>query len=357
VIDMDGARTTTKSTTAMLASTQVVLPDLPAIAGLRVRPFDIDRDLEAVVDLIFEANAADGEEYAPSVEDFRNEIEHRAHFDPGRDMLLAEIDGRLVAGTEHGVRLRAGVVQHELAGWVRPEVRRQGIGRSLLRWAERRGREAASEWAGMEPHGFATEVGEKQAGAIALLESEGYRRVRYGFMMTRPLSEPIPDTPLPEGFEVRPVVESDHRRIWDADAEAFRDHWDPSERTDEDFVSMMSIPGIDTSLWRVAWAGDEVAGSVMNYIFAGENEKLGVRRGWLEHVSVRRPYRRRGLAGALIADSLRALRDKGLDEAALGVDAQNPSGALHLYESFGFRRHHTGISFRKPFMWHCRRAV
>lgn len=339
----------TNSPNATAEGQEVIVRDLPRINGLHVRPFDIARDLEPLVDLVCAANVADDEEYAPSVEDFRNEIEHRAYFDAGRDMLLAEIEGRLVAATDHSVQLRAGVVQHQLAGWVRPDMRRQGIGRALLHWTERRGREVAAEWAGPEPHGFATWVGETQPGAIALLESEGYQRVRYGFMMTRALSEPIPDTPLPEGFEVRPVTESDHRRIWDADTEAFRDHWDPSERTEEDFISMMSVPGIDTSLWRVAWTGNEVAGSVMNYVFPEENEKLGVQRGWLAHISVRRPYRRRGLAGALIADSLRALREKGLEQAALGVDAENLSGALHLYESFGFRRHHTGIAFRKPF--------
>jgi ribosomal protein S18 acetylase RimI-like enzyme len=37
-----------------------------------------------------------------------------------------------------------------------------------------------------------------------------------------------------------------------------------------------------------------------------------------------------------------------MDEAALGVDAENPTGALRLYESYGFRRHQTGMAFRKP---------
>jgi mycothiol synthase len=91
-----------------------------------------------------------------------------------------------------------------------------------------------------------------------------------------------------------------------------------------------------------------VAGAVMNFVFAEENERLGVRRGWLEHISTRRPWRRRGVAAALIADSLRELRARGLDEAALGVDSENLSGALRLYESLGFRRFKTGIAFRKP---------
>ncbi len=120
------------------------------------------------------------------------------------------------------------------------------------------------------------------------------------------------------------------------------------QRTEEDFVGWFSTPNLDTSLWRVAWEGDEIAGSVWNCIWTEENEQLGIQRGWLEHISVRRPWRRRGLATALIAESLRTLKTKGLTEAALGVDAENISGALRLYESLGFRRHQTGISFRKP---------
>jgi mycothiol synthase len=327
----------------------VRLPDAPAIPGLRFRAFDIDRDIEALVELIHVAGIADREEYSPSAEDLRNDMEHHANFDMARDTLIAEIDGQLVAATEHSARVRAGVVQHELAGWVRPEQRRRGIGRALLHWTEGRAREAAGEWPGSEPHGFSSWVGETQPGAIALVESEAYQRVRYGLMMVRPLDEPIPDAPLPEGLELRPVVEAHHRQIWDADVEAFRDHWDAAVRTEEDYLGMMSVPGIDTSMWRVAWDGDEVAGSVMNYVFADENVKLGVRRGWLEHVSVRRPWRRRGLAGALITSSLHALRERGLEEAALGVDAENLSGALRLYESFGFRRYRTGIAYRKAF--------
>ena len=85
----------------------------------------------------------------------------------------------------------------------------------------------------------------------------------------------------------------------------------------------------------------------MNFIYPAENETLGQRRGWLDHVSVRRPWRRRGLASALIAESLRALADAGMTDAALGVDAENPSGALRVYENLGFRRTRTGVGYRK----------
>ena len=118
-------------------------------------------------------------------------------------------------------------------------------------------------------------------------------------------------------------------------------------RTEEDFERWFTMPNIDTSLWRVAWDGDEVVGSVMTFIWSDENEQLGLNRAWLEHISVRRAWRKRGVAKALIADTLRMLRDAGFTDAALGVDAKNPTGALQLYESLGFRQLKTGIGFRK----------
>ena len=104
----------------------------------------------------------------------------------------------------------------------------------------------------------------------------------------RPLA-PIDPVRLPDGLELRPVEEAHHRQIWDADAEAFRDHWNSAERTEADYEAWFAEPELDTGLWRIAWAGDEVAGVVMPSIWPAENEVLGIRRGWLDHVSVRRP--------------------------------------------------------------------
>ncbi|MBF8290251.1 MAG: Acetyltransferase, partial [Chloroflexi bacterium] len=59
--------------------------------------------------------------------------------------------------------------------------------------------------------------------------------------------------------------------------------------------------------------------------------------GMTEAISVQPEHRRRGLARALLAESLRAVRDAGADQACLGVDTQNPNQALTLYESLGFR--------------------
>jgi ribosomal protein S18 acetylase RimI-like enzyme len=87
---------------------------------------------------------------------------------------------------------------------------------------------------------------------------------------------------------------------------------------------------------------------VLSYIDRDENEKFGYKRGYTENICVRRPWRRQGLAKALIALSLLVLKERGMSEAKLGVDAENISGALHLYESMGYQVVKRSTIYRKP---------
>jgi mycothiol synthase len=98
----------------------------------------------------------------------------------------------------------------------------------------------------------------------------------------------------------------------------------------------------------VAWDGDQIAGAVANVIAHKENEELGLRRGLLDSVFVRRAWRGRGLGSALVGHSLALLRDQGMTSAWLGVDADNPNGALRLYENAGFAVDVRSTAYRKP---------
>jgi mycothiol synthase len=161
--------------------------------------------------------------------------------------------------------------------------------------------------------------------------------VRYSFLMVRPNLDDLPDSPMPDGLEIRPVRREHMRQIFDAEVEAFRDHWGASLPTEADFQQFVTDPVEgNPAHWQVAWDGDQVAGMVRGYVNEKENEHFGRRRGWVENISVRRPWRRRGLARALIAACISSLREAGMTEGALGVDTENPSGALRLYESCGF---------------------
>jgi GNAT superfamily N-acetyltransferase len=233
---------------------------------------------------------------------------------------------------------------HVVPGW-----RRRGIGGAILTWLEDRQRKIAATHPQDGPRFHQAESFDSAYATIALLERCEYAVARRWYEMTRPLSEEIPDVALPDGLEVRPVTPEQYRRIWDADVEAFRDHWGFAEPKEEDYQRWLEDPVVmQPELWQIAWDGDEIAGQVRSFINHRMNEERGWKRGHSEFISVRRPYRRRGLATALIMRSLRILKHQGMTEAALGVDTENISGALRLYESCGFRVARSGAVYRKP---------
>jgi mycothiol synthase len=314
------------------------------------RAFEPARDLAAIADLMVECHRHDGVDWLPTAAELEHELRHATNFRPEHDGRIAERHGTVVAFARSDWRRRGEKVVHNIEVWVRPSERRQGIGNQLVARAE--AHEAARVQAGDGgpaelPHEIGGWGDQAVPGHAELAARRGYRVVRYGMEMVRDLALPIPDAPLPDGLEVRPVRPEDHRAIWAADTEAFQDHWEAAERSEADFEWWFTRPSLDTTLWQVAWAGQDVAGSILTSVYPEENEKLGVKRAWLDHISVRRPWRRRGLASALIASSLQLLRERGLEQAALGVDAENPSGAVRVYERMGFRRHKTGIAYRR----------
>ena len=174
------------------------------------------------------------------------------------------------------------------------------------------------------------------AGESAWLESLGYDAAHWDASLVRPHLDEIPDRRLPDGIEVRPVATDMLRAIWEAHQEAFRQEWGFSEPVEEDFTLFVDDPLRDESLWKIAWCGDVVVGQVKTYINREDNAEHQRLRGYTEEISVHADFRNRGIAGALLAMSLRELEARGMTEAALGVDTDNPGGALHLYTSLGF---------------------
>lgn len=329
-------------------SAPLELPKSPPILGLRARHFRDASDYARLAALMGAAHTFDDIPWLPTAANLQVELDDADGIDPGRDLVFVEVDGRLVASS--GVRrtLRDGIATYDVYGTVHPDFRRRGLGASLLAWNVRRATErAAAEPPGMSAvaMGFAEE---QETGNLALLAGTGFELARHFFLMHRERLDDVPDAPLPDGIELRPVTPDQHRMIFDAENEAFRDHWGSHEWGDDRFRATFAKSELDTSLWVVAWDGDQVAGVVENWVWPEENEKLGIRRGWLEQISVRRPWRRRGLARAITAASLVRLREAGLDDAMLGVDSENANGALGLYEGLGFVVDRRSAAYRRP---------
>jgi mycothiol synthase len=327
---------------ATTTATWLELPDAPAIDGLRFRrPRGDDAEYDTLAEVIGIASRADDIPWFPSGTMLREDWEQddKDEFEPARDAVVAEVDGRIVAVAGQWRVIRGGRPVYSPWGHVDPAWRRRGIGGAMLR-ENLRSADARAITLGDAPSGGRAVVralaGETEAGFQAILRATGLVPIRWVFLMRRPTLDDIPEAPLPDGFELRPVEPAQHRAIVLADDEAFRDHWEPRDFTESSFKALFEKEELTTDLWVVAWDGDEVAGSVQTWIWPHENERLGVKRGWLDSISVRRPWRRRGLARAMTAEALRRLKAVGMDDAMLGVDAENPTGALGLYEGLGF---------------------
>jgi len=182
----------------------------------------------------------------------------------------------------------------------------------------------------------------------AWLEARGYRPIRFEASLVRPDLDNITELSLPPGVEMRPVAPEMIRPILEAHWEAFRGSWDFGEATEESFRQSMEDPLLDESLWKIAWVGDTVVGQVKSFINAEENEKMGRLRGYTEYISTHAEWRNRGIAGALLAASLRELKSRGMTEAALGVDTANPGGAFQLYTKLGFELRAYEAAYAKP---------
>ena len=319
----------------------------PAIPGLTFRHATPD-DWAALADVVNRSRRADGVDEVHTAASWANEWPESEMFRLERDMLVAEVGGAIVAEAAGYLVARDGALVAESFGSVLPEYRRRGIGTALYRATHARlDAEAASD-PRPGPRERRSYALDDETADLALLDANGYVRIRFGFEMRRFLTGALPDHPLPPGLELRPVSADQHRAIFEADDEAFRDHWGHREPDEADFAARFGGPETDTSLWCVAWDGDDVVGSVQNAIYAEENATLGIARGWLDHVSVRRAWRGRGVAKALCAASFRVLRERGMTEAWLGVDAANPTGALALYEGLGFAVVRRWQAFGRP---------
>jgi mycothiol synthase len=335
-------------TKTMDTQSLISVPGAPDITGLVFRRFRGEADYPAMVTILDACNAADRLDYINTVEEVAWVFAHLTNCDPERDMVFAEVEGETVAFSRvWWVEESTGERLYMSLGFVRPDWRRRGLGAAMLRYNERNLRAIAGRHPAEIPKLFRVWAMDTEDGAQALFAAAGYEPVRHYIMMTRPIDAPLPDAPLPAGLEVRPVEPGHVRAIWEAMWEARRDHWGYVEPTEQDYERWTGGRLFAPELWKVAWEGEQVAGMVLNRLDREQNEQYQRQRGYTQDIFVRRPWRRRGLARSLLVQSIGMFREMGMAETALGVDTQNPSGALRLYESVGYREVQRHTFFNK----------
>lgn len=325
--------------------------DRPGLPGLRLRAFRGDADFAAMAAVANASFAADDMAIVRREDELRRDYATFTRCDPARDVVMAEVHGELVgyARSAGWWTLEDGAhVQGQIA-LLHPAWRRRGIGSAMLAWLEARQREIAGEQPGASAYLHHSFVTQGETARAALLEKAGYRAERYFFEMVRPDLQDLPAFALPPGVEVRPVQPEHLRAIFDAHMQALQGHWGIAPPRPGDFEAWCRNRTCQPHLWQIAWdvASGRVAGQVKPWIDFTQNEVLGRRRGFTEFISVGAPWRRRGLARALVVRALAAQRDAGMTESELGVDTDSPHGAPRLYEACGFRVVKRNAVYRK----------
>jgi GNAT superfamily N-acetyltransferase len=170
-----------------------------------------------------------------------------------------------------------------------------------------------------------------------LLEDNGMKLFRHSWMMIINLEDEIPEPQWPDGIILRPYDHEKHaEEVYSADYEAFQDHFGFVEEPFEEgypkwLHHMVQDEHYDPTLWYLAFDGDQIAGGAICRPVSWEDPNAG----WVRSIFVRRAWRRRGLALALLRHAFLEFRKRGKQRAGLGVDAENLTGATQLYKKAG----------------------
>ena len=306
-------------------------------AGVTVRQFQME-DGQAVVDMfnrwsqaLLGQNMEDLEEMSAFWKS--NQIVL------GKDAILAQAsDGQVIGYAEMPSNIPPFARMYAYAR-VDPGWWGRGIGRFLLRWAEQQGRENIHRAEADIRVVAAQHVLENDAGANALMVSEGYTHLRTSWLMEIGLDDDIPAPVLPDGVHIRGIqpTEEEYRRLFRTAQNAFRDHYGfvdlPFEQYYEMHMHYVKNEEHHPELYLVAEKDGEIIGCSLCTPKSSIDEKMG----WVNTLGVLREHRGGGIGSGLLKESFRALKRFGNTRAGLGVDSGSLTGAVRIYQRAGMK--------------------
>lgn len=293
--------------------------------GFTARPATLD-DVAAITALIAACEVAD---YGKSeiTQDTMRQVWTMPDFHPEHDLLVVLAPDGCVVG--EAIMEQQEYARIYLDSVVHPEYRGLGIGSYLTHWGEQIAQEWLPKAAPDVRVTLTASAHSVNASAKQLLEERGYQLARHFWRMGIELQEPPLTPQWPEGIEVRTMAPGQERAVFAADQDIFQDHWGFMPVKYENWAHWsIEREQFDPTLWFLAMDGAAIAAISL----CGLEETSG---GWVHDLGVRRPWRRKGLALAMLLHGFGEFYKRGQKDVYLNVDAQSLTGATKLYERAG----------------------
>lgn len=262
-------------------------------------------------------------------------------FEPDKSVLLVENQDGLLVGLIEVWDLSDLPVHPFIWMTLDPEYEDMGLEEYLLEWAEERAQLAVNK---VDPElrvaMRCNPLSLVKSTSEALLRT-GWKLIRHNFTMRIDMNDAPPKPAWPEGIQMRPYDPEEHaRQVYELDEEVFEDHFgyvkeDPETGFERFVHHMTGDESYDPSLWYLMFDGEEMVALCICRRFSYEDPDAG----HVSIVGVRRDWRRRGLAQALLLHAFGEFYRRGTSSVDLGVDAESLTGATDLYIKVGMSVH------------------
>lgn len=311
-------------------------PQLPA--GFSVRPA-APADARAIHAIFVASDLADATPFAGSWEEYAQDLE--------RQDINLQTDSRLVLDASGSPAAAAWFFENTdrdlehsagLFARVHPQHRDRGIGAWLVDWFEQAARRKFAGYTDNLPRKISASGPQGQADFEAVMQKAGFSSTRRYYKMRCDLHSGNEEPSPPAGLALVPYTPDMDEQVHVLMDTAFRDHPNYQPHTADLWALHTSqSPEFRPEASFLAYHGGNPAGAVVCSIWEEDNQRAGIREGWIDMLGILREYRHVGAGRALMLQAMQAFTSLGMEYAGLFVDSENPTGALHLYQRLGFQ--------------------